>query len=326
MSLIDSAGARTVAELNVEARSTLAFKAEEAAVASLLPAGWKASPQETGPSKGANVIVIFSDRLLIQSADGKPMEGQATNQIAVLAVPALNPNTNERGVMIVFGLSARSSGAPGPYGVFLLADEANVERIFRSGPGDENRVAEEQWSFAAKDGERLSLRLRYKRGIPNRANTEIRAYSAYDPSFYRTYSADQGADVLRSSTNGKDIIDEIHFSAGGPRLGALFDASEQLVSVIALPWTVRQAFLPFHASVLQLQALDPAEYTKAYRVREQTLWVDSPSRTYENGLLLKEQRVWLDKELPANAQGVCRVKLEDNKLAYAVEVANLVKE
>lgn len=316
-----AADAETLAELNVEARILLACQVREAVLERLLPAGWKATPAESGPSQGANLNVILADRQLVQDAGGKPVSGHATNHLVVIAVPAQHPEMGARGVMIVVGLSARPEGAPGPYGVFLPA-AANVNRILSSGPG-ETREAKEEWSFASGDGERLSLRLRYTRGVPTRSETQTRAYSVKDPTFYRIYRADQGADVLRSAAAGKDAISELDFSADGPRLGALFDGSERLVGVISIPWTVRRAFLPFHAAVLHLQNLDPAAYTKPYRIREQTLWIDSPTRTRENGLLLRGQKVWLDQDLPEGARGMCKAKLEKDTTRYVLEVENL---
>jgi len=53
------------------------------------------------------------------------------------------------------------------------------------------------------------------------------------------------------------------------------------------------------------------------------LWIDSPSNPRGNGLLPKEGKVWLDKIIPKDAQGICRVKLEDNELRYVLDISNL---
>jgi hypothetical protein len=242
-SVIESAfEPETLAELNVEARTVLAFSVEEAVVNDLLPVGWKATPAQAGPSAGANVNLIFADRLLVQNADGTPVQGQATNQLAVVAVPAQHVDSGARGVVIASGLSARDEGAPGPYEVFSKA-EVSVERVLSSGAG-ETREAAERWNFAGGDGEQFQLRLRYVRGVPTRSETETRAYSRKKPGFYRIYRADQGADVLRSSATNVDAISEFEFNAQGLRISSLFNGSERLISVISIPWTVRRAFLP----------------------------------------------------------------------------------
>jgi uncharacterized protein (TIGR02246 family) len=321
-----AAPAEILTELNVEARTVLGFNALEEALKTQLPAGWTPNPAETGPLKGANLLIIFSDRLLVQSSDGQPLPGQAANQITVVAVPAQNAETKARGVMIIFGLSARPEGAPGPYNVFLPA-AAYVERILSSGPGDA-REAAEQWSFTSEGGDRLKLRMRYSRGVPVRSMDALtQAFSGKDPTFYRIYHADQGADVLRSAVTGSDAISDLEFGIEGNRLGALFDGSERLVSVISQPWTVRHVFLPQHAQEHFIkQEPDAAAYTKPYVVRRPTMWVDSPSQSNENGWLQKDQKLWLAEDLGEGAQGMRLAKLEDGKIRYITEAANLAKE
>src|SRR4051794_36435585 len=110
---VGEASSESLTELNVESRIVLAYAVTETAVRSLLPQGWTSAPAETGPSQGANLTIIFSDRLLVQNSDGQPLPDQATNQLAVVVVPAHQPDTAARGVMIVFGISARVAGAPG---------------------------------------------------------------------------------------------------------------------------------------------------------------------------------------------------------------------
>lgn len=239
---VPGTGTETLAELNVESRISLAFTAHPEAVAALLPPGWQSNAFAAGPSRGANLLLILSDRQLVQDGNGAPLPGQAINLLAVAAVPARHAETGAQGVMIVHGLSAQPEGAPGPYDVFSAA-EATAERTLRAGAGD-TRTGDEQWHFAGADGTVLELRMRHTRGVPVRSQTETRAYSRIRPDFSRIYRADQGSFVLRSSVDGTDSVADWRFRATGPQLGTLFDGSEQLVSVTAIPWLVRQVFLP----------------------------------------------------------------------------------
>jgi hypothetical protein len=223
-------------ESNVETRTVLAFTVRLEALAAWLPAGWQPAPASDGPAQGANLNVIFADRLLVQTA-----EGATTNQLAVLAIPARRTDGVAAGVLIAYGLSAQAAGSPGYYQVFVPA-KVGTERTARTAAGTAH-VAE-HWDFASADGEQLTLALEYTRGVPRRSSTTTEAYSAHNPARHRTYRADQGASVLRSVPLGTDALSRLSFQAAGPRLAALFDGSEQLVSVIALAWTVRQAFLP----------------------------------------------------------------------------------
>ena len=224
-------------ESNVETRTVLAFAVRPEALAPWLPTGWQSAPVGDGPAQGANLNVIFADRLLVQTADGA-----TANQLAVLAIPARRADNSAAGIIISYGLSAQAAGAPGYYQVFGPAT-ASTERTLRTAAG-ETRIAE-HWDFAGADGEQLELELEYARSVPQRTSTATEAYSGHNPALHRTYRADQGASVLRSVPAGTaDAISQLRFRATGPRLAALFDGSEQLVSVTALAWTLRQAFLP----------------------------------------------------------------------------------
>jgi hypothetical protein len=67
-----------------EERTIVAFKVPDTGAQSLLPEGWQTSPPNTGPSKDANVNIIFVDALTLQNPDGSPGE---IFRVAVLAVP-----------------------------------------------------------------------------------------------------------------------------------------------------------------------------------------------------------------------------------------------
>jgi hypothetical protein len=310
-------------ELNVESRTILAFRVDQAQLQAFLPAGWRENPPQTGPSKGSNVNVIFSERLLVQNAAGEALIGQAVNHIAVVAIPAQHIESGRIGVMISFGLSGREEGAPGPYGVFLPS-ESYVERIWKAGPADSRQLAE-RWSFSSQNGDSLNCKLQYPRSLPTRSTSQTVAYSAKDPDFYRVYDADQSLDILSSTVTGSGDISAAVFESRGPRLAALFMRAE-LISVASQPWIVRRVFVPCHAAVLQLQGLDPGAYAFSCRIRRRTLWVDSPVRPRENGSLAAGEQVWIDKKLPENAVGMCKVKLADNQLRYIVDVGSLTIE
>ncbi len=237
-------------ELNVEARTILAFNAP--GVGKLLPSGWQPITAEAGPFKGANLLIIFSDRQFVQAEGETPPPAAEANQLAVVGVLVPPPEPGKAGVMVLFGLSAKPEGAPGPYGVFSLAD-ASVDRVLRSGPGDVSKAAE-QWELNTGSGlddekrEQLSLWLNYERRVPTRvADSMTRVYSAQNPSFYREYKADQGVIVMRKGANGLDGISDIRFRAEGPKLGEIFEGFKSpldcLISVVSQPWTVRQVFM-----------------------------------------------------------------------------------
>jgi hypothetical protein len=55
-----------------EERALLRFKVSDATVEKFLPEGWQASPETAGPSKDANLNVVFVDVFTAQKPDGNP--------------------------------------------------------------------------------------------------------------------------------------------------------------------------------------------------------------------------------------------------------------
>ena len=58
---------------NVDTRIGLAFKAPDAAVQRLIPAGWELNPSTTGPTRGANLNLSLVDQQSSQDPEGKPI-------------------------------------------------------------------------------------------------------------------------------------------------------------------------------------------------------------------------------------------------------------
>ena len=79
--------AETLVQQNVDTRVVLAFRVGQAALQGWLPAPWQVDPVATGPSKDANLTVVFIDQLLNHDGEGKPVAG-GTTRIVALAVPA----------------------------------------------------------------------------------------------------------------------------------------------------------------------------------------------------------------------------------------------
>ena len=150
-----------------EIQTVLAFKVSEAALKNFLPEGWQAAPIGAGPSKDANLRVVFIDEQVAQSADGKAEE---VVRRAVLSVPAKNTATGKPTAMNIGGLTSHPKGAPGPYGHYALA-ASNVERSSRSDASGKTTV-EETWEFTAAGGEVIELRLQFARGIATKGKAD----------------------------------------------------------------------------------------------------------------------------------------------------------
>jgi hypothetical protein len=236
-----TAGAQNVTEWSVEARTSLGFRVRDAAIQALLPMGWKSEPSAAPASRGANLTLTLMERLLVLDGDGHTRR-TGTIRYLVLSAPVMNVKNGEigqPGTMVVGGLSPEGAGA---YDAFLTATEARIERSSSSQMEDAG-VAQETWQLAAASGERVDMRLRFRRGTPVKSHVDAVIRSAVHPAFTRTYHIDQATDTLRSLTT-TDRIDELRFSASGPKFKGLFDGSEQLLTVTSIPYYAREITVP----------------------------------------------------------------------------------
>lgn len=233
------ARAQNVTEWSTESRIALNFKAPAAAVQKLLPAGWTVVASESPATPGANLNVTLMERLIVLDPQGKPIR-TGTSRYVVLTVPARNEKTGQTNTIVVRGISP---DAPGAYGVYLPATTSRFERTV-SGEAETSGRVQEQWEFASASGEQLRLRVAYRRAAAGRTHVETVVRSAARPEFQRTYRIDQIADVLRNATTPGDRLEQIEFRASGPAFAPLFDGTETLVAVTAVPYYVREISVP----------------------------------------------------------------------------------
>ena len=236
-----SSWAEPLVQQNVDTRVVLAFRVGQAALQGWLPAPWQVDPVATGPSKDANLTVVFIDQLLNQDGEGKLVAG-GTTRIVALAVPAKHGQTGETAPFVLRAFDANPQGVSGPYKIAVAATirrEATLQ-----GADLEPGTGSERWEMRESGGGLIEVRVEYQRGVPSRAKPEAKPHSAVDPSFFRIYRIDQGTDVVKSIPAGIDRVRSYQFRVTVPELRTLFDGTEQLVSIAVLPWYVRQVFLP----------------------------------------------------------------------------------
>jgi hypothetical protein len=232
-------------EISVETRTLLGLAIEARSLESLLPPGWAVDEPAQGPVAGANLFIMVADRLLVQDAGGQALEGQASDRLVVLAIPAAAPEA--AGLVIVGGYSARPAAVPGFYQVFGSAD---IE-FQRSLESHGSELSREIWRVEGADGCHLRVGLEFTRAPPARSQSTTWAYSAVDPAIRRLYVADQGADVLQSGGRASERLRSLKVDARGGHLAHLFDGTERVLSATSLPWSMRQAFVPMATRNLQ---------------------------------------------------------------------------
>jgi hypothetical protein len=107
------------------------------------------------------------------------------------------------------------------------------------------RVARTRWCGSSADGgDAIQYQIHYTRGVAAAEKIDVRVYSGAKPEFYRIYRYTQAADVVRGAGAAPERVKSFTFKATGPRFSPLFDGSEQLVSVVAVPYYSRQVYLP----------------------------------------------------------------------------------
>jgi hypothetical protein len=241
--LVAPANAENFIEHSAEVRMQLDFHVPDAALKKMLPDGWEPVIATAGPAKDANLRMIFIDRVGITGADGQPI-GAKANQLVYLAVPIKQTASGTAGQMLIAGLTADPADAPGPFGVYQHASTHRMERSTLAGPGAQT-LTEENWEFAAADGERMEVHLKYIRGAGRKTSAETKFFSATNPGVYQVFKIDQGLDIMRNATiDVRDRVTEFRYKASGGRIGALFDGSERVLSIDAIHWYNRAISAP----------------------------------------------------------------------------------
>jgi hypothetical protein len=225
----------------VETRLIVALRVGQAEVQKLVPPPWQVMPIPGGPLKEANLFVVFIDAFLVQDAQGKPDMG-GVNRVVPFAVPAKHTQTGEMATAIIGGFMANMSDVPGPYKKYVGAT-IRREQTYKMA-NLESGVGEDFWEVRDTRGGVIELRVQYQHALPLRAKSEQKIYSAAEPSFFRIYRVDTATDIIKSVPAGIDRVKNYQFHMAVPELKNLFDGSEQLVGVVALPLYLRQIFLP----------------------------------------------------------------------------------
>jgi hypothetical protein len=222
---------RTYVFLQVAANAAQAF----------LPQGWTLNPAAAGPTKDANLVLVWIDRKLALTPDGKPLQS-GTNRLLVVLAPVKSPQGDAVN-MVVGGYSMDPAGAPGAYKVYG-AGPVTVDRIEKSN-GKLASAVDETWAAKGPDGSGATLHVAFTRGVPVASSFDLRIFSAADPAFYRIYRGDQVVDTVRSVNTGVNRVQTVELKAtGSGKLATALNGSEKIIAINAMPFYRRNTFLP----------------------------------------------------------------------------------
>ncbi len=236
--MLPASWAQDYVEWSTETRTSLAFRVNAAAVAPLLPQGWQLAPLADAPGQVA-LSVTFMDRHVVLDAQSESVR-TGTSRYMVMSVQARNGADGQPGTMIINGISPEG---PGAYEVYQPATVARVERT-TTGQGEDAGRSEETWELAAQSGDSVSMTLHYERATPVRRPSTVVIRSGRRPEFTRTYQIDQATDVLGTPGAADSRIEQVSFVATGPLFSRIFDGTQVLTGVTAIPWYSREIFVP----------------------------------------------------------------------------------
>jgi hypothetical protein len=234
--------AQTPIESSSEVRFQLDLKVTDAALTPYLPPGFTMNVATQGAAKDCNLRVIFIDRLTINAPDGKPV-GKGSNRLVYLAAPVRDASgTNAQ--LVIGGLTADPSDAPGPFGNYIHATTATAKRSI-SGEGA-NVTETQDWVFHAASGEHIEMHITFERGVANRNQpSDTRFYSAKNPATPLISRQEQVLEILRNpTTNPPDRVKQYSFKASGGSYAKIFDGQEKPVSWDNILWMMRTVMTP----------------------------------------------------------------------------------
>lgn len=235
--------AETLVESSAETRFQLDLHVPDATLNALLPPGWRLSVATQGPAKGANLRVIFVDRLTINGPDGKPAGKTGSNRLVYLAAPAKDP-AGKSAQLVIGGLTEDPADAPGPFSVYQPAATHRMERSVASGAV--GLVETQDWEFTSATGEHLAMHIKFVRGSgTRRPASDTLFYSAKDPALVQISRQEQVLEILRNvTTNPSDRVTEFSFKGAGGSYAKLFDGTESVLSWDNIVWINRSVLAP----------------------------------------------------------------------------------
>lgn len=235
-----SATAEKAVGSTVESRVLLGFKVSDAAVKDFLPEGWTSFTIPKGPVGGANLIFALIDRHVILDAEGKPENPSSGPTAAMLAYARMDGIEGIRAFVVrVY----EETPIVDPYANSVPADIERIAGFTDSGQGE--RVQSERWTIQTEAGGEIRFELEHNvGGFMWSMGGESRPYSSVNPYFHRIYRYDQLVSLAMNTAMGRELNGTVSFTSSDPAIDALFDGTQELVSIVSIPTYIRVIALP----------------------------------------------------------------------------------
>ena len=236
-----AAPAIVFSEFSNEARFQLDLKVPDAALAAFFPSGFTPNVAAQGAAKDCNLRAIFIDRVTINGPDGRPL-GKGSNRLAYLVAPAKDSG-GANVQLVIGGLTEDPADAPGPFGNYLLGDDAHDDA--EHGEPGQRQPARSSTRRTGCSAPRPASTWRCTSNTsgasPTRATRTRRGSSRRRRRrSSRSRRQEQVLDILRNTTtNPPDRVKEFSFKAAGGSFAKLFDGTEKLLSWDNIIWMNR---------------------------------------------------------------------------------------
>lgn len=233
--------AQTYAGATGDTRIVVGYQARPELLAGMVPPGWEPMMNPAGPLQGANLAIIFIDRVRDVDAEGKSKG--SPKRMVVFAVTARHRETGRITGAIAAGWVSHASDVPGFYQVYRQGS-IEVSESTRSIGGVDD--IESEWRVRDASGRgSMDFHLRAARDPKARTSAKVEAFpmSGKDAAINRIYRQEFSTDVAKSHSAGVDQVREISLRVSDPALGRIFDGSERLVGVLLVPHYYRHVYL-----------------------------------------------------------------------------------
>lgn len=210
----------------------LAFRVDRARLDSRLPDGWR-SVDHAG---FGNVVAGFCEVLLYQDADGQPIGGARR-----FYVPVNGTATHGLAAAEANFRYATFADGPDPF-PGCSATMCTVEHRLSFETDGPRSTCSEYHRYVGDAETLLELSLSYDRGRLERGSGEMAVRCPDDPSIVLTYWNDEPQDVVYSAEDGVDRRKDFGYVLRSPVLADIFDGSERLIAVVAVPTSERRVF------------------------------------------------------------------------------------
>lgn len=235
--LAASVVAETPVGSNVDSRVLIGMNVNADGMQAMMPEGWQSIAWPAGPLKGANLLIGLIDGLIEMDPEGKPLDPPTRRAMVVVGLGKSGDAVRGYVLRIMTTVPERN-----PYSVAVPAAISRTRTL--TDPADGPRTVSDAWMIAPDGGGTVSIALDYTAGKRGWSASESTPYSSADPAFSRIYRFDQMVDLVVSDGLGKPASGTYSVTSDVADLSAVFDGSEQIVTVMDVPVYVRDVSLP----------------------------------------------------------------------------------